>query len=236
MEVVIKGASKVFGNCKVGNIVKELKKLKEKDLESLEATIRKLQQEVGELKVSLVLKEDQVQTYEALRLEALREIKEIIGHPGDVLNKVRLFNEYIDKDVKISMPKVFTIFHGYHRKMEAAMAEVRNLVSVTTGELSRVPPPVQKETPLKEKNLDEVRTPLPQRPGRYAVEEMLGEVPAADFSIPTPSELPVPEPSPVPVPELQPILEGCRRQRALPPLQGKQAFVSLRSLHRKSRS
>ena len=91
----------------------------------------------------------------------MREIKEIVGHPGDLLNKVRLFNEYIDKDVKISMPKVITILHGYHKKMEAAMAEVQKLVSVTTGESSRAPPPVQKETPIKEKNLDEVRTPLP---------------------------------------------------------------------------
>ena len=58
MEVVIKGASKLLGDCKAGNIVKELKKLKEKDTKSLEATIRKLQQEVVELKVSLALKED----------------------------------------------------------------------------------------------------------------------------------------------------------------------------------
>ena len=42
MEVVIKGASKLLGDCKAGNIVKELKKLKEKDTESLEAANRKL--------------------------------------------------------------------------------------------------------------------------------------------------------------------------------------------------
>ena len=81
-------------------------------------------------------------TYEALRLEALREIKEIVGHPSDVLNKVRLFNKYIDKDVKLSLPKVIVIFHGYHKKMEAAMVGVRMLISVTTGESSWTPPPV----------------------------------------------------------------------------------------------
>ena len=40
MEVVIRVASKLFGNWKAGNIVKELKKLKEKDTISLEAATR----------------------------------------------------------------------------------------------------------------------------------------------------------------------------------------------------
>ena len=42
MEVVIKGASKLLDDCKARNIVKELKKLKEKDTESLEAANKKL--------------------------------------------------------------------------------------------------------------------------------------------------------------------------------------------------
>ena len=37
MEIVIKGVSKLLGDCKAGNICKELKKLKEKDTASLEA-------------------------------------------------------------------------------------------------------------------------------------------------------------------------------------------------------
>lgn len=42
MGVVIKGASKLLGDCKAGNIVKELKKLKKKDTASLEAANQKL--------------------------------------------------------------------------------------------------------------------------------------------------------------------------------------------------
>ena len=42
MEVVIKEASKLLGDCKAGNIVRELKKLKKKDTASLEATNKKL--------------------------------------------------------------------------------------------------------------------------------------------------------------------------------------------------
>ena len=42
MEVVIRGASKLLGNCKARNIVKELKELKEKDTSSFEAANKKL--------------------------------------------------------------------------------------------------------------------------------------------------------------------------------------------------
>ena len=113
MEVVIKGASKLLGDCKVGNIVKELKKLKEKDTESLEVANRKLQQEVNELKIALALKEDELTNFKVLRIEVLKEIRKIMGHSGDILNKAKLFNEYINKDVKITMPKVITILHDF---------------------------------------------------------------------------------------------------------------------------
>ena len=43
--------------------MKELKKLKEKDTESLEVANKKLQQEVDQLKAALVLKEDEVKDF-----------------------------------------------------------------------------------------------------------------------------------------------------------------------------
>ena len=60
MEVVIRGASKFLGDYTAGNIVKELKKFKEKDTTSLEATNKKLQ-----LEVVLTLKEDEVKDLKA---------------------------------------------------------------------------------------------------------------------------------------------------------------------------
>ena len=161
MEVVIKEASKLLGDCKAGNIVKELKKLKEKDTESLEAANWKLWQEVDELKIALVLKEDEVKKFKALRMEALKEIREIVGHSGNIFNKAKPFDEYINKEVKITMPKVIAIPHGFHKKMEAALGEIQKLVSGSVGESSQPPLPTQRETPIKEKPLDEVKTPLP---------------------------------------------------------------------------
>ena len=113
MEVVIKGASKLLGDYKVRKIVKELKKLKKKDTASLEATNKKLQMEVDHLKVALALKDDEVKDLKAQKMEALKEIWVIIGHPGDILNKAKLFDDYINKEVKIALPKVIVILHYF---------------------------------------------------------------------------------------------------------------------------
>ena len=183
MEVVIRGASKLFGDCKAGNIMKELKKLKEKDTMSLEAANKKLQLEVDQLKVALALKKDEVKDLKAQKTEALKEIREIVGHPGNTLNKAKLFDDYINKEVKIMLPKVIAILHSFHKKMEAVLGEIRKLVPGSVGESSQPLLPPQKETPHKEKPLEEVKTPLPQRPGKKIVEEESGEVPALEFSV-----------------------------------------------------
>ena len=54
-------------------------------------------------------KEDKVKNFKTLRVEVLKEIREIVGHSGDILNKAKLFNEYINKEIKITMPKVIAI-------------------------------------------------------------------------------------------------------------------------------
>ena len=54
------------------------------------------------------------------------------------------------------------------------------------GESSRFPLPPQKETPRKEKLLEEVKTPLPQRLGKEAIGEVSGEVPPTEFQVAKP--------------------------------------------------
>ena len=134
--------------------------------------------------MALALKEDEVKDLKAQKKKALKEIWEIIGHPGDTLNKVKLFNIYINKEVVITMPKVIAILYGFHKKMEAILGEIRKLVPGSVGESSQPPVPPQKETPHKEKPLEEVKTPLPQRPSKGTVEEGSGEVPPPEFPVP----------------------------------------------------
>ena len=89
----------------------------------------------------------------------------------------------MNKEVKITLPKIIAILHGFHKKMEAVLGEIWKLVPGSAGESSRPPLPPQKETPHKEMALDKVKTPLPQRPRKEPVEEGSGEVLAVEFPI-----------------------------------------------------
>ena len=129
----------------------------------MEATNIALSNQVAELKMALVLKDDKIRELKGQRTEALGQIWEMVGHSGDVLNKAQLFDKYVNKEVMITMPKVIAILVGFHKKMEAILGEIQKLVPRSAGESSRplfLPP---KKTPRKEKPLDEVKTPLPAK-------------------------------------------------------------------------
>ena len=60
LEYVTKGACKLLGNCRLGNICKELKKFQQKDMATLEATNVILLSQVADLKVELAMKNEEI--------------------------------------------------------------------------------------------------------------------------------------------------------------------------------
>ena len=62
----------------------------------MEAANATLSSQIAELKMALILKNDKIQELKGKKAKRLKRIREAIGHPGDVLNKARLF----DNDVK----------------------------------------------------------------------------------------------------------------------------------------
>ena len=83
-----------------------------------------------------------------------------------MLNKVRLFDNDIKIEGEVSAAKIIPILVNFMMRMEAALVDIRKLVSGLPTGSSQAPPPPPKETPRKEKPLDEVKTPLSQRPGK----------------------------------------------------------------------
>ena len=60
LEYVTKGVSKILGDCRLGKIYKELKKLQQKDMETLEATNAMLTLRVADLRVELAKKDKEI--------------------------------------------------------------------------------------------------------------------------------------------------------------------------------
>ena len=67
LEFITKGASKLLGDSKPGNITKELKKLKQKDMVLLEATNMILRSYVAELKMELEMENERSANWRSRR-------------------------------------------------------------------------------------------------------------------------------------------------------------------------
>jgi hypothetical protein len=169
MDAVVKGASKLLGDCKASNICKELKKLKATDTAPLEAANRTLRTEVIELNQKLGKARDDIERIKMVKTDAVIEILELVKTPGDALNRAVLFNEFVSKGVPVNLVKMVEILRGFHNKMEAALGELRNMVPRL---VQRMPQPQTEETTPAEEVQPEVRTTTP---GSQKGKEVVGE-------------------------------------------------------------
>ena len=144
---------------------------------------------MANLKVGLAMRKDEIRELK-VRVESLEQIKEVVGTPGDVLNKARLFDNDIKTEGEVSASKIVQVLVTFIRKMEAALVDIRILVSGSLAKKTSrpyMPPP--KDTSRKEKPLEEIKTPLPQCPGKKEVVETSQVVPPTEVLAATPSSV-----------------------------------------------
>ena len=155
LDTITTRASKLLGDCKVGNIEKELTKLKAVDTKALE-------DKISNLTVTLALRNDEIEDLRK-QVKYFELLKQAIGAPGDVVNKARLFDEDVKSEGELSAAKIIKVLVSFIREVETALVEIRKVVSGTAvRESSRPPRPPPTDTPHKEKPLSKVKIPLPQ--------------------------------------------------------------------------
>ena len=180
LESITRGASKLLGDCKSRNIIKEFKKLKQQDTTALEATKATLSSRVAELKVELVLKDEEIYQLKEQQTGSLERIQEVIGNPGNVLNKAHLFDNQVKAEDQLAQ-KILTILVDFKRKMEITLGEMQKLFSKSQAEgLSQLPLPAV--IPQKGKQWEVLRTHLQQRSVKKVIAEVAKiEVPPVEF-------------------------------------------------------
>ena len=172
LDTITTRASKLLGDCKAGNIEKELKKLKAVDTKPLE-------NKIADLTVEMAMRNDKIEDLKK-QVKSLERIKEAVGALGDVFNKARLFDEDIKTKGEVCAAKIIKVLVSFTRKMETALVDIRKIVSrASSGESSRPSRPPPTETPQKKKPLSEVKTPLPQQPENEVIAETSGITPPA---------------------------------------------------------
>ena len=128
MELVLKGATKLLGHCKAGNICKEIRKLKEEDNSELKTHITHLKLRIGDLQTTVKMQDEQIQQLKAMA-EAIEQIREFIGYKGDVVNKAHLFDNEVKTEDHLSVQKILTILVKYGYKVEETLGLMRKLLS-----------------------------------------------------------------------------------------------------------
>ena len=147
MEAVTREASKLFGDCKIENIFKELKKLKQEDNSELKAHNTQLKVRVNDLQATVKAQDKEIQKLQ-VQVKSLEKIREVIGTLGDVLNKAQLFDDDVKTGREVSMAKIVKVLVSFLMKMDMTLGEMRKLLSGSpaTGS-SQAPPPNPKEQP-----------------------------------------------------------------------------------------
>jgi len=182
LHTITSRVSKLLGDCKFGNIERELKKaLEGKDTEALES-------EITDLKGRILVNHDEIEELRN-KVRSYDLLQNAIGAPGDVVNKARLFDENIRTDGRVSTSKITKVLVTFTRKMDEALAGMRELFSRGGS----YPQPIMSPptaTPHKEKPLAEVKTPQQQRIEKDEVTESLEEVPPVEFKLDPPTGSP----------------------------------------------
>jgi hypothetical protein len=97
LEHITRGASKALGNCSAGNILRELaKKTGQSKVEALENEKAQLTAQVEAMTRELTQKSKEIRRYKAEQRVVLGKVRELVGQPGEVVNKAHLYDQLLE--------------------------------------------------------------------------------------------------------------------------------------------
>ena len=132
MAVVIRGASKLLGDCKAGNISKEIRKLKAEnpEVQELKAHSAKLKLKIADLDTTVKVQDEQNARLRAKEKD-MDQIRATLSFSGDTLNKAHLFEGEFKTEGHLSAPKIVAALVKFGHRMDDTLAEMRKLLPGT---------------------------------------------------------------------------------------------------------
>ena len=79
--------------------------------------------------------------------EGLDQIRDFIGNPSDMVNKVQLFDNEVKTKGQLLAPKIVTVLVEFGKKMEATLVEMQKLLLGLQLEPIQVPIPSPRGIP-----------------------------------------------------------------------------------------
>jgi len=211
LEHIVRGASKALGNCSAGNILRELAKRTDRSkVETLENEKAQLTAQVEAMTKELTQKSEEIRRYKAEQTVVLSKVRELVGQPGEVVNKAHLYDQLLESADPASARQTLQILVKYSRTMKDLLAEIRKILP-PRGTPRRILDPGPPGSPTA--TLYEAIAEVEIVPAAQASAEP--NQPAGTSGMQESGK--VPERQPIPVPEPTPPLRCAGRARSGPP-------------------
>ena len=76
-------------------------------------------------------KSEEIRKYHAEQVVVFSRIRELVGHPGEIVNKARLYDQMMDSGEPSSARQTIPILVKYSRMMKDLLAEIQNVVPLS---------------------------------------------------------------------------------------------------------
>jgi hypothetical protein len=136
LEHITKGASVALGGCGPGNILREIAKrtdrkeldLVKRELDQARTNNAQLHAQMASMAEELGQKSEEIRKYHAEQTVVFTRIRELIGHPGEIVNKARLYDQLVESRDPVSARQTIPILVKYSRMMNNLFAEIQKVV------------------------------------------------------------------------------------------------------------
>ena len=136
LEYIARGASQALGGCGPGNIIREIaKRADRKELEQAKKELEQTRLENAHLQAQrasmadeLVQKSEEILKYHAEQTVIFGRIRELVGHPGEIANKARLYDQLVESGDPVSARQTIPILVKYSRMMNNLFADIQKIL------------------------------------------------------------------------------------------------------------
>ena len=123
------GSKPSFGQLRTRKLLRELaKRADRKEIEKLETEKAQLAAQVATMTKELSQKSEEIQKYHAEHVVVFSRIRELVGHPGEVVNKAYLYDRMMESSDPSSARQTLPILVKYSRMMKDLLAEIQKVV------------------------------------------------------------------------------------------------------------
>ena len=125
MEHITRGVNRALGNCGPGNILRELaKRTDRKHVETLETKKAQLATQMAAMTQELAQKSEEIRKYQAEQAVVLSRVRELVDHPGEIVNKAHLYDQLMESANPSSAWQMLPILVKYSRSMKDLLKEI----------------------------------------------------------------------------------------------------------------